>query len=611
MSPEQKNEFDILCTQIDKKYGKGTMQHLNDEVVIDPDNAIQTGSIALDTALGIGGYPKGRIIEIYGQESCLDKDTYISYELFEKGSDKSKNHKGGSIQKLYERFHNNFETGVKQGRHLRHTNVDFYVKSINDEHRVIRNKVLDVVKCGVKECFEVEESNGNMITCTEDHKFMTVDGFKSLKDIKLLDDDIYIHNNTKYSNRRKYSNRPEKLVKFHPHLPTKKVDKYIYHRGSLTTFIYEAFLNNMQLDEYINILNTKTVDEISKLLFVAKGMHIHHKDENFKNNSIDNLDVLDPKTHGYIHAKDRHNNLRFTAVSSKIISINCIGQRETYDIKCMYPYNNYIANKFVVHNSGKTTLCLQAVANAQASGQKCVYIDAEHALDIKYAKDIGCQIDKLTICQPDNGEQALEIVKMCAGSNQVGLIIVDSVAALVPQAELEGEIKDSNVAGQARMMSKAMRMITGTLNKTGCTVIFINQIRMKIGIMFGSPKTTTGGNALKFYASQRLEIIRTGNEKEQDKIVGNKTLVKVVKNKVAPPFKTAEFIIRFGKGVDKIDELIDLAVEDGVIEKAGAWYKYEGKPIAQGKIAAKAWLKENEEIKEKINKEIFELRGLI
>ena len=330
MSPEQKNEFDILCSQIDKKFGKGTMQSLTAEVNIDPDNIIPTGSIALDTALGIGGYPKGRIVEIFGAES-----------------------------------------------------------------------------------------------------------------------------------------------------------------------------------------------------------------------------------------------------------------------------------------SGKSTLCLQAVANAQKQGKRCVYIDAEHTLDPLYAQNVGCDIKALTICQPDNGEQALEVVNMCTRSGQVGLIIVDSVAALVPKAELEGEITDANVAGQARMMSKAMRMITGNLNQTGCTVIFVNQIRMKIGVRFGSPKTTSGGNALKFYASQRLEIVRTGSEKEGENIVGNNTQVKVVKNKTAPPFKIAEFIIRFGKGVDTLQELVELAVEDGIMQKAGAWYKYQDKSIAQGKPAAKQWLKENEKIREEIKKQIFEGRGLL
>ena len=266
---------------------------------------------------------------------------------------------------------------------------------------------------------------------------------------------------------------------------------------------------------------------------------------------------------------------------------------------------------FGPESSGKSTLCLQAVAQAQKKGKQCVYIDAEHSLDPLYAQNVGCDLSKLTICQPDYGEQALEVVNVLARSGEVGLIIVDSVAALTPKAELEGEITDSSIGVQARMMSKSMRMITGALNNTGCTVIFVNQIRHKIGISFGSPETTSGGNALKFYASQRLRISRTGDIKDGDKIIGNSTKVVVIKNKVAPPKRIAEFSIIYGRGIDKESELIDVAVEDGLLTKSGAWYKYEDNNIAQGKPNAIIWLNENEEIKEKLIKEVSELRGLI
>lgn len=265
-------------------------------------------------------------------------------------------------------------------------------------------------------------------------------------------------------------------------------------------------------------------------------------------------------------------------------------------------------------SSGKSTLCLEAVASAQAKDLSCVYIDAEHTLDPPYAKSLGVKIEDLTICQPDNGEEALEVANMCVRSGEVGLIIVDSVAALVPKKELEGEITDQSIGAQARMMSKAMRMITGNLNKTNCTIIFVNQIRMKIGVMMGSPKTTSGGNALKFYASQRIEIVRTGSEKEGDVIVSNVTLAKVVKNKVAPPFRTAEFNITFGKGINQTQELIKLGIEDGIILQKGAWYRYPADAesnIAQGKKSMVEWLEENPEEKAKIRQEIVENRGLV
>jgi recombination protein RecA len=262
-------------------------------------------------------------------------------------------------------------------------------------------------------------------------------------------------------------------------------------------------------------------------------------------------------------------------------------------------------------SSGKTTLCLHAVANAQKQGKKCAFIDAEHALDTMYAKNLGVNLEDLLVSQPVYGEQALEIAGMLARSGEIGLIIVDSVAALTPKKELEGEIGDHHVGSQARMMSQAMRVITGAVNQTGCIIMFVNQIRMKIGVMFGSPETTTGGNALKFYASQRLDIRRIGAIKEGDKVIGNRTRIKVVKNKLAPPFRTAEFDIRFGIGIDKLAELIDVAVEDDVVNKSGSWYSYKESKIGQGKANSIAFLKENETIRKEIEKEVTELRGLV
>lgn len=272
-----------------------------------------------------------------------------------------------------------------------------------------------------------------------------------------------------------------------------------------------------------------------------------------------------------------------------------------------------IVEIFGQESSGKSTLCLQIVANAQKQGIVCVYLDVEHSLDPKYAKALGCNLDELIISQPDYGEQALEIVNLCARSGEVGLIIIDSVAALVPKAELEGEITDQSIGVQARMMSKAMRMITGNLSKTGCTAVFVNQIRQKIGVMFGPSNVTTGGNSLKYYSSQRLEISSIGQSKEDEKVVGRETRVKVVKNKLAPPFREAQFTIIFGKGIDQEQEIINLAIEDGIMFKAGAWIKYpdEKTNIAQGFAAAMEWLSENPTIKEEIKLKILEGRGLI
>jgi recombination protein RecA len=255
-------------------------------------------------------------------------------------------------------------------------------------------------------------------------------------------------------------------------------------------------------------------------------------------------------------------------------------------------------------SSGKTTLALHAIAEAQKTGGTAAFVDAEHALDPGYAKKLGVDIDELIVSQPDTGEQALEIVDTLVRSNAVDVLVVDSVAALVPRAEIEGEMGDSHVGLQARLMSQALRKLTGSISRSRCTVIFINQVRMKIGVMYGNPETTTGGNALKFYASVRLDIRRTGQIKDRDDIVGNTTRVKVVKNKVAPPFKQVEFDIMYGEGISKVGEILDLGAKAGLVEKSGAWFSYDSVRIGQGRENAKLYLKENPEIAQRIENAI-------
>jgi len=255
-------------------------------------------------------------------------------------------------------------------------------------------------------------------------------------------------------------------------------------------------------------------------------------------------------------------------------------------------------------SSGKTTLALHAIAEAQKVGGTAAFVDAEHALDPSYAKKLGVDVDELIVSQPDTGEQALEIVDTLVRSNAVDVLVIDSVAALVPRAEIEGEMGDSHVGLQARLMSQALRKLTGSISRSRCLVIFINQVRMKIGVMFGNPETTTGGNALKFYASVRLDIRRTGQIKDRDDIIGNSTRVKVVKNKVAPPFKQVEFDIMYGQGVSKVGEILDLGVKAGLVEKSGAWFSYDSIRIGQGRENAKEYLKENPDVAQRIENAI-------
>jgi recombination protein RecA len=261
-------------------------------------------------------------------------------------------------------------------------------------------------------------------------------------------------------------------------------------------------------------------------------------------------------------------------------------------------------------SSGKTTLSLHVIAEAQKRGGICGYVDAEHAMDVGYARKLGVRTDDLLLSQPDTGEQGLEIAEMLVRSGAIDVLVVDSVAALVPKAELEGEMGDAHMGLQARLMSQALRKLTGTISKSQTCVIFINQIRMKIGVMFGNPETTTGGNALKFYASQRLDIRRVGAIKNGDAVVGNRTRVKVVKNKMAPPFKEVEFDIMYGFGISREGDLLDLASQDGIVEKSGAWYAYDGERIGQGRENAKDYLRDHPEVARAVELKVLEKYGV-
>ncbi len=306
-------------------------------------------------------------------------------------------------------------------------------------------------------------------------------------------------------------------------------------------------------------------------------------------------------------------------------SVMRLGQRETVDAEIISTGSlgldialgigglpkGRIIEVYGPESSGKTTLTLHVVAEAQKAGGVCAFIDAEHALDPAYAKKLGVNIDDLIISQPDTGEQALEIADTLVRSGAIDVLVVDSVAALVPKAELEGDMGDSHMGLQARLMSQALRKLAGSISKTNCMVIFINQIRQKIGVMFGNPETTTGGNALKFYASVRLDIRRIGSIKDKDQVIGNQTRVKVVKNKMAPPFKVVDFEIMYGEGISKTGEMIDLGVQAGILDKAGSWYSYGSQRIGQGRESTRTFLKDNPEVMNQIERSIRDNAGLV
>lgn len=359
--------LEAVRLDMEKQFGKGALGKLSDKPTKMP--YVTSGNIALDVALGIGGYPKGRIIEVYGPESCLAYDTFIPYSVEKhNGICLRKNNKGGTIEKLYQDFSKDDEKPTY-----------FYVKSINENNKVIKNRIADVVKTGAKECFKLTTKSGCSITATKDHKFFNGKDYVSLENLK-VGDKVYVHNSSK--------------------------------------------LKKLEIKE----------DEIFSIEF------------------------------------------------------SCV--TITYDIKCFTPYNNYIANKFVVHNCGKTTLCLHAVAEVQKAGGTAAYIDMESALDVQYARNLGVDIDNLWFSQPSSGEEALEIADSLAKSGAVDIIVVDSVAALTPQAELDGDMGQSHMGLQARLMGQALRKLTAVTAKSNCTIFFINQLRMKLNVSYGNPETT-------------------------------------------------------------------------------------------------------------------------
>lgn len=611
---------------LDKEINKSFKDLEND--IIRKSNAfikydiVPTDSVGLNTVLGNNGIPLGKLMVLKGPESCLSYNTFIPFEVYSKDDKKRINHKGGTIELLYERF-----TGEDRGtrsvyKTKRNNNVNFYVKSVNSENRIIRNKVIDVVDTGVKPCFKVVDSEGNIIECTEDHKFMTNNGFMSLKNLE-VGSEVFIHNNTRFKGRNKYQNRPSKAVKYHPNLPIKIVDgKYTYYRGVLSRLYYESYLNDMELEDFLRFLNTKTKEEINKLKFIPEGFHIHHKDEDFNNNSKENLILIDPKKHGVIHAKDRHNNLRFMAVTSTIIRIEPIGTKKTYDIKCVEPYNNYIANKFVVHNCGKTALSVAMLADIQKNiahankldedGDLIEYgnvaiIDAEHSFSKSWYSKLGldCSDEHLRIVKPTTGESGLEVVEKLVDSGLYDAILIDSLNALMPEVMIENDIGDATMGAQARMLSKAYGRIISKISEKKVALFAISQERNTMNA-YEKP-ALAGGKATRFYAHIILDVRRKEYLGSKEEPIGIASQVKAEKNKVAVPFKKCMIELYFKKGFDFTSDYVNYAVNHGVITKKGGWYYLSDDIKLQGKEKVSDYYNSNPEEYKKLQEIIDKL----
>lgn len=593
---------DAVLEAVRAKHGDEAVIRLDGSSPFQLIETTSSGALTLDAALG-GGWARGRIIELFGQESCLAASTFVHFHVNVGG--RLADSKGGTIERLWERFH-----GAGKGKYIRAETLEatYSAPALNEERRVFHNEIADVVRTGPQECFEVMTLCGERIEATANHKFLTPDGWRCVSDLA-VGYHVLLHNNTPFQKAEaapsKRVDRAMLYVKHHPVAGVKVIRpttvrgeksytyEYEYFRLLRARAVIEARMNELPLEEYVERLNAGRLDG---LRFLTRQDHVHHVDEDELNDALDNLVVLSAEEHGRKHALERHNNLRFAAVEDVVISIVPVGVRETYDLKMAAPFHNYVANRFVVHNSGKTTLALHAVAEVQRIDEQAAFIDAEHALDTQYAEALGVNLAQLYLSQPDSGEQALDIVETLINTGDISLIVIDSVAALTPLVELEGAMGDQHVGAQARLMSRALRKLASIANKKRCTLIFLNQIRMKIGVMYGNPETTPGGNALKFYASQRLQCGRRAHIKSGEEAVGNHVSVKVVKNKVAPPFQEADLSIIWGRGVDRASDLLEAAVGTGAVTKAGAWYSVGERKLAQGANTAALRLTEDAEL---------------
>ena len=604
---EAKKKLDDLMKGLNKKHGSGMVMKGND---ID-EEARRIERWSLDSPdfnyIFGGGLPKGRIIELYGPESCIDEDTFIQYSICTPDG-KQQNTKGGTIKRLYERFHKISRKGSGFYTRPETLESEFFVPAINENNCIISNKIADVVFTGRKECFLVRSIGGKELVCTKDHKFYVGDKYLPLEQLQ-IGDTVYIHDNIRNKKEWKKIKYAIVIVKWHPNGRKKIVTandrsgnkkySYIRYRVKKSNLIIEAQKNGYTYSQYVNLLNSGNKPN---LWTVPEDMSVHHIDGNSKNDVLENLKLIERSEHYRHHAIENQNNLRFIAIEDSIESIVPVGYRETYDIKCFAPYNNYIANGIVVHNSGKTTIATYLATQIQKSGGNIAVIDVENSYDLSYAESHGLDVDSILFTQPDAGEDALEIAEDMVRSGAIDLIIIDSVSALTPRAEIEAEMGDKQMGEQARLMSKACRKLRSICRQFKTTIIFINQIRMKIGVMYGNPEVTSGGNALKFYSSLRLEVRRVESIQagSADDIIGIKSRIKTVKSKVSRPYRKAEIDIYFDKGIDIYSSYLDYAVHYNIVQRAGSWYSYKDDKIGQGKEKSITYLFDHPELFTKI-----------
>lgn len=618
---DRKKALETALAKIKKDYGEDSVSLFGDKPLADLE-VIPTGSLSLDIALGVGGYPKGRIIETWGPEAsgkCLTKDTMI---WTQRGLE--------TIEEVFNYF------GHEADNKVQVTDVSAEnFKIVNENGELERLDAL--THNGEQEVLRVTLTNGQTITGTRNHPVRVfVEGgttaWKNLEDLESYEDLVVTASHLRIPQGLICSDLTIEEGHLCGDTAVDEVPRMVRLASAEVrkAFLASLFRGDAEVRENGHIIlfcPTERLARETQQLLLGFGIASDIADLNTNPKTGEtpyavNLDYV--AAHQFVNKiglrsavqrkawdawQDKHVDLSTyedELVTEGVFSVENLGLQPTFDV-ALGTTHSFISNGIISHN---TTLALHAIAECQKQGGTAAFIDAEHALDPVYATNLGVDMDSVIFSQPANGEEALNIVETLASSGGVDLIVVDSVAALIPKAELDGDVGDQKLGLQARMMSQAMRKLTSVVSKQNTVVMFINQLRMKIGVMFGSPETTTGGNALKYYASQRLDIRRIGSIKENDKQVGGKTRVKVVKNKVAPPFREVEFDIRFGVGIDSTAEIVDLAVEAGLMEKSGSWYSYLGERIGQGREKVIELVDSDESLRDALTAKIRELHNL-
>jgi len=566
---KKKNELDGLVAKFGPCIGRGF--EADDQYT----RVYSTGIEDFDVATGIGGLPQGKIVEAWGPESCVEASTFIRYGT-RTPEGRRQSCKGGTVERLYNRFHGIPMSGL--GMYKRSAIVDsyFFTSCVNEEGRIFQNRVVDVISTGVRQCLEVETFKGYRLKATPEHKFWTGECYTALADL-VVGDSVYIHNRTPYRVRERTPaiSRIDIFVKFHPNAPTKRVPGtagkcYTYRRLRRSRAVVEAALNGLSFKEYVRLLND---GRLEGLKFLSQAEHVHHLDEDCKNDALENLVVMSPSAHGREHALERHNNLRFVAVEDHISVIRKAGKCRTYDLRVASPFNNYVANGFVVHNSGKSALMLHMIGSIQKDLKKpCVYCDLEQATPPTWMRTLGIQRKRLVRVKglPENsdgvpsGERFFDLLYALIDQDRYAVIVVDSIAVVTPARVVAGDVEDKEIPGlQARLVQHGLAKIAPRLNKTSTVLVFINQLRSKVNVMWGSPEDQPGGRALKHWKALSVRVSRAGGDKIPD---AHTVKIKVVKNKFAPPGGEAEVILNYKTGIDVVSGVLRAAISRGIVE---------------------------------------------